>query len=364
MQIQNRKHRPTQAESLPVKRQGFSLVELMIVLIIIAILLGLLFPAIGSAVRSARVATVRAEISSLEKAIQEFKLKYGVEPPSRFALCEDSADWTGTARGRESLAFIRRAWPNFDWQDNGDPTSGSVPSVSNPIANNEQRDFNGDGDESDIIILQGAECLLFFLGGEAVIVDSTSTSPVANGFSTNPAMPFVPGGTRVGPFHEFDQGRMLDTDGDLNYEYIDTLPGQQLPYQYFSSNEGRGYAAQGPDGAWGVAGTDDDSDGTDDNITEAGWSGSDDEVILNGCAPYTNGPVAWKPNSFQILSPGPDFEYGVGGNFDGDKIVTSAIPERAAERVARGRLRGRFRGAGWGGLRGAGEAFLSPRKRC
>jgi hypothetical protein len=37
--------------------------------------------------------------------------------------------------------------------------------------------------------------------------------------------------------------------------------------------------AQGPDGKWGVAGVDDDGDGTTDNATEAGWPGSDDNVM-------------------------------------------------------------------------------------
>src|SRR4029434_8854519 len=34
----------------------------------------------------------------------------------------------------------------------------------------------------------------------------------------------------------------------------------------------------GPDGAWGVKGVDDDGDGIVDNVTEAGWPGSDDIV--------------------------------------------------------------------------------------
>ena len=37
----------------------------------------------------------------------------------------------------------------------------------------------------------------------------------------------------------------------------------------------------GPDGQWGVSGVDDDSNGTPDDITEAGWNGSDDRSDLN-----------------------------------------------------------------------------------
>ena len=52
-----------------------------------------------------------------------------------------------------------------------------------------------------------------------------------------------------------------------------------LPGEFASVLRGRYGAARGPDGQWGVAGVDDDMDGTTDNIFEAGWPGSDDDGV-------------------------------------------------------------------------------------
>lgn len=55
---------------------------------------------------------------------------------------------------------------------------------------------------------------------------------------------------------------------------------------------------QGPDGAWGRSGVDDDGDGTTDNITERGWPGSDD--------PWNRVYDTWTRNALDVpvLNPG------------------------------------------------------------
>jgi hypothetical protein len=45
-------------------------------------------------------------------------------------------------------------------------------------------------------------------------------------------------------------------------------------------------AYPGEDGAWGVAGTNDDSSGMTDDVAEAGWPGSDDEAVMPGDPGY------------------------------------------------------------------------------
>jgi hypothetical protein len=70
----------------------------------------------------------------------------------------------------------------------------------------------------------------------------------------------------------FDATEIGDTDGDGMKEILD---GWGTPIEFIRWPAG--YAENvGPDGAWGRAGVDDDGDGVTDNITEAGWPGSDD----------------------------------------------------------------------------------------
>ena len=63
-------------------RRGFTLVEMLVVLGIIAVLVALLAPAVMSAVNSARRASIGVEIKSLADGVESYKLKTGDYPPN------------------------------------------------------------------------------------------------------------------------------------------------------------------------------------------------------------------------------------------------------------------------------------------
>jgi hypothetical protein len=74
----------------------------------------------------------------------------------------------------------------------------------------------------------------------------------------------------------FTADEIGDTDGDLMPEILD---GWGSPIEFIRWPAG--YVEQpGPDGAWGNLNSDDDGNGTVDDITEAGWPGTDDVVML------------------------------------------------------------------------------------
>lgn len=277
----------TVSRATAAPRAAFTMIELLVVIVVIAILVALLLPAVGGARYRARVAQVTTEIKNLEKGIADFKLKFGTTPPSRIVLCEEGSDWnddwdstppvTGVDNDdrRNSIAFIRQVWPQYDFSLD--------------------RDINEDGDEDDAFLLTGPECLLFFLGGSGVIVDTSMETLVADGFSANPGNPFASGGNRVGPFHEFDPARMVDLDGDDAFEYLDPLPNQTTPIMYISSDEGRGYDTA--------------------------------DLVLSGLPSPTLSKIYFidsgetephKPNSYQIISPGIDGFFGDGGVWESD----------------------------------------------
>ncbi len=64
------------------RRSGFTLVELLAVIMIIALLAGLVTPAVMRARNSARNAAIRAEIDMLHMAIMNYKNEYGSFPPA------------------------------------------------------------------------------------------------------------------------------------------------------------------------------------------------------------------------------------------------------------------------------------------
>ena len=72
-----------------LERGGFTLVELLVVIIVLAILVGLLLPVIAAALRNAKNAAVQAEINQLAQALGSFRANFGDYPPSRVYLAEN-----------------------------------------------------------------------------------------------------------------------------------------------------------------------------------------------------------------------------------------------------------------------------------
>lgn len=314
---------------------GFTLIELVVVILVISILAAFLLPAINNVRITGRNAQVTADIKNLEAAIANFKLKFGVEPPSSFVLYEAASGWGNTdALTRNSVAIIRQIWPSYDFTNQGDPTTNTTTGTDNPTAGNQARDFNLDGDETDVFRLNGAECLAFFLGGNGII-NSVAANRVATGFSANPTNPFAIGGNRVGPFYEIDGARLSDVDNDNVPELLDPLPNQTMPYQYFSSYNGRGYQIFGPDGAFGTS-----AQQLDDEVIRISGTATMSSVYLQTDTTMPSSPTSfptgtpWNQKSYQIISPGLDGGYGVGGLFT--RAGTSAAGDGIAVRSGTG----------------------------
>lgn len=282
------RHKVTSGSRL---RRGFTLVELMVVVVVIAILMALLLPAIGRVRTNVMEAKVITEINGLSSAIAAFKAKYGAEPPSRISIYLTTAGWNGdpTSRG-----IIRSIWPQFDF-------SMTMPDPNN--VGNTRTAYPAYW--TTTVNLNSGECLLFFLGG---VMGENASGPnqVPTGFAKNPMYPFAPtiaNANREGPFFEFtDISRIRDIDGNGMNEWYDPLPGQTNPYLYFSSYEGRGYV---------VSGTYNElpSGGTLLDVYRV-------SPTLQAPGSATQGLSAQKSQSFQIISPGYDGNYGSGGVFN------------------------------------------------
>jgi hypothetical protein len=241
------------------------------------VMIALLLPAVCGAASRSREAEVSAEISQLGQALSAFKNEHGVFPPDTITIPENGLDWQPADR-----ANVRRMWPQFRFEG--------------------QSDLNHDGDTDDVHVLNGAECLVFFLGGVRV------ENGKLTGFWKNPVSPFTDDGAnrtvRTGPYFDFDTERFTDVNNDGFCEYGDTYSSRSsalnpAPYLYLVQQHGR--------------------------FRSKGLAVYPDNDSRNLQKPYD---VRFRSPEYQIISPGFDGEYGVGGeygegktDFTGDRKV-------------------------------------------
>lgn len=284
---------------------GFTLIELMIVILIIAILVGLIVPTTIAVLHSARVASAKSEMAGIETGIATFKSEFGKIPPSFISFVPTAAG----ALPSPTKATLRSMFPQISFSltsdSDGDGTRDLVDDLTAAgLWGNE---------------VYGPEALVLFLGGVRKDTDGDGAITSADrveltGFSKNPARPFMQpssaSSTRLGPFTEFDTARLVDTGGATDVlEYLDKLPDQDEPLIYVSTAATGSYRA-----------------------SDAGLPDYD----LPNDTPDA-GPIPWtpyqksagsfyNPTSYQLISPGSidlgnGSKYGKGGVFNVDENV-------------------------------------------
>jgi len=121
------------------KRTGFTIVELLAALGIIALMVGLLIPALNMVRNTARETKQKAQLTTIELALTAFKNDYGDYPGSDWALVGDycgSQKLTEALVGWDLLGFH----PKSDFRSNGrNDDGGFIYDANNPIFFDQRR---------------------------------------------------------------------------------------------------------------------------------------------------------------------------------------------------------------------------------
>ncbi|MFN5582574.1 type II secretion system major pseudopilin GspG [Gemmatimonas sp.] len=132
---------------------GFTLLEVMVVIVVIALLATFVAPSLFRNVDDAKVATARAQIESLATALDGYRLDNGRYPTSAQGL---NALWekpTIDPPGNWREPYVRKAIPDDPW---GRPYVYVSPGKANPTgfdlaSYGADGQPGGDGDNTDIL---------------------------------------------------------------------------------------------------------------------------------------------------------------------------------------------------------------------
>lgn len=104
------------------KKTGLTMIELLVVLAIIALLVGLLVPALTLVRNTAKETKQKAQFATIELALAAFKNDYGNYPPSDWTPAVFTGDYCGAQKLTEALI----GWDLLGFQPNSDFTSTGI----------------------------------------------------------------------------------------------------------------------------------------------------------------------------------------------------------------------------------------------
>lgn len=131
---------------MKTKRSGLTVIEILVVVGIIALLVGMLLPAVHTVQKMAKETKQRAQFTSIELGLAAFKNDYGDYPPSYWYDLSVSGGGPQNYCGAQKLAEALVGWdllgfhPNSAWRADGRDASDGDMSYDPP----KMRDANND----------------------------------------------------------------------------------------------------------------------------------------------------------------------------------------------------------------------------
>jgi general secretion pathway protein G len=130
--------------------EGFTLLELLVVVMILGILVGLVGPKYFSHVGKSEIQVARAQIDSLEKALEAYRLDMGSLPSSTDGLESLVAKPSSTNSKNWRGPYLRRAIPLDPWGNAYIYRSPGAKFEFEIISLGKDGKSGGDGDNADL----------------------------------------------------------------------------------------------------------------------------------------------------------------------------------------------------------------------
>lgn len=132
--------------------RGFTLLELLVVVLIIGLLTGIVGPRLMGQIGRSEVTAARAQIDALDKAVQAYRLDMGAFPSSEQGLRALIAAPGGLgADGRWRGPYMKGAIPNDPW---GSPYQYRLPGTGGRdydiTSLGRDKALGGSGDDADL----------------------------------------------------------------------------------------------------------------------------------------------------------------------------------------------------------------------
>ena len=106
-------HLPHRAERSKCRQRGFTLIEIMVVVVIIGLLAGLVAPRYFDSVSKSKSKIAKAQIESLDKALDQYRLDVGSYPTAEQGLTALNTAPSGVAKWQGP--YLKKALPTDPW---------------------------------------------------------------------------------------------------------------------------------------------------------------------------------------------------------------------------------------------------------
>lgn len=269
----------------PTPRPGYTMIELLVVILIISVLAALTTAAVIRVTKGGKRVTAVNEISQLDVVLTKFKQDFGFYPPSHVSFTDASGAHVRPFTipnnvNAPEFFVLKRMFPR--WSPVSDPNTGQIT----------QGLPDGAG-----TTLDPNQCLVYFLAG-----------PGGNGWEpNNPISASAAASNKKGPYYEFQSSRLLPS-GSAIPRYADPWG---VPYAYFSANAGSDSYDPRVQFPWLTPGNAPDLyTPTPVSIAAVAAEATEPSYLAH---PYRGTNGKWlNPGKFQIISAGEDQRFGAG----------------------------------------------------